>query len=133
MRYNRLWGNSGVLRVNYKCPGFLSKSLMTSEHKLQVDHIDKPEVVHDDVQSDASSIKDDVAKVILQDAKDASKDEHETSFREALKLHKKAVFWAVVMSLTIVMEVCKLLEWGVFKDFTWKIYKTLNFIAPPGT
>lgn len=73
---------------------------------LQMNHMEKPEVVHDDVQSDASSIKDDVAKVILQDAKDASKDEHETTFREALKLHKKAVFWAVVMSLTIVMEVC---------------------------
>lgn len=68
---------------------------------------DKPDVSHvDDLASDISSTKENVAKdeLLYQDAKDGAAAEHELTFRSAVRYHKKAIFWAVVLSGTIIME-----------------------------
>lgn len=40
----------------------------------------------------------------LDEAKHASDNEHSTGFFQAIKSHKKAVFWSAVISMSIVME-----------------------------
>jgi len=40
----------------------------------------------------------------LADAQDANAQEHELSFREALKLYPKGIFWSIIMSTAVVME-----------------------------
>ncbi|CEP21218.1 MAL5 [Cyberlindnera jadinii] len=41
---------------------------------------------------------------INQDAQEANEEEHELSVREAISLYKASIFWAAVMSATIIME-----------------------------
>lgn len=66
----------------------------------------KQDVAHLENVSDNSSFKQDLNKTafVLEEAKDATEAEHELSLADALKYHKKAIWWAVVLSLTIVME-----------------------------
>lgn len=42
----------------------------------------------------------------LMQAKQATDDEHAQTFRQALRENRKAVFWSVMISLSIVMEGC---------------------------
>ncbi|EGV63773.1 hypothetical protein PSN45_004156 [Yamadazyma tenuis] len=72
----------------------------------KVDRANKPEISHLEDASDASSFKHELAKTafVLEDAKAATTEEHELTLAEAFKHHKKAIFWAAVLSLTIVME-----------------------------
>lgn len=67
----------------------------------------KPDVSHvDDIASDVSSTKENLAKeeILLRDAQDGAAAEHELTFSGAVKYHKKAIFWAIILSGTIVME-----------------------------
>ena len=40
----------------------------------------------------------------IDEAKNASDNEHSMTFLTAVKTHKKAVFWSAVISMSIVME-----------------------------
>ncbi len=40
----------------------------------------------------------------IDEAKNASDNEHSMEFWEAIKTHKKAAFWSAVISMSIVME-----------------------------
>lgn len=66
----------------------------------------KPEIAHLEDASDTSSFKQELGKTafVLEDAKNATQAEHDLTFGQAVKHHKKAMFWAVVLSLTIIME-----------------------------
>lgn len=72
----------------------------------QVERVKKPEIDHLENASDASSFKQELAKTafVLEDAKIATDAEKELTLADALKFHKKAVLWAVVLSATIIME-----------------------------
>lgn len=41
---------------------------------------------------------------LMDKAKQATNAEHDMTVKEALKYHKKAIFWSMVMSATIIME-----------------------------
>lgn len=82
-----------------------------TQHQLE----DKPSVAHIDdahnadpaasIHSDLSSKHDITHKeILLQDAKDASQDEHELTLSSAFKYYKGAILWAIVLSGTIIME-----------------------------
>lgn len=45
-----------------------------------------------------------LARELLADAEDATNQEHESTFRQAIKLYPKAVGWSVVMSTALVMD-----------------------------
>lgn len=62
--------------------------------KLDVNHLE-------DYAGDLSTYKD---EEIFEWAKMATDQEHLLTFREGLKSYPKAIFWAIVLSLTIVME-----------------------------
>lgn len=66
----------------------------------------KPEVSHLEDASDNSSFKQELGKTafVLEDAKIATEAEHELTLRDGLKYYNKAIWWAVVLSLTIIME-----------------------------
>lgn len=63
------------------------------EKKTQVDHIE-------DASLNSLPTKGD----LLRDAQEANEQEHELGVREAIYLYKLAIWWAVVMSATIIME-----------------------------
>lgn len=68
-------------------------------NKQDIDHLE------DMNGSDQSSFKEDLARTayVLDEAKDATQDEHELTVSNAIKFHKKAIFWAIVLSSTIIM------------------------------
>lgn len=72
----------------------------------QVERVKKPEIDHLENASDASSFKQELAKTafVLEDAKLATEAEKDLSLNDAIKYHKKAILWAVVLSATIIME-----------------------------
>jgi SP family general alpha glucoside:H+ symporter-like MFS transporter len=41
---------------------------------------------------------------LVKDAAEADKAEHEMTARQALKIHKKAVFWSMALSAALIME-----------------------------
>lgn len=70
----------------------------SKELKLDI----KPSVEHlDYVDTNGSNLKDDE---ISRDAQAATVHEHSMSVSDAIKYYKKSIFWAVVISLTIIME-----------------------------
>lgn len=73
---------------------------------MDSEKVKKPEITHLENASDASSFKQDLAKTafILDEAKAGIDDEKDLTLAEALKFHKKAILWAVVLSATIIME-----------------------------
>jgi MFS transporter, SP family, general alpha glucoside:H+ symporter len=52
----------------------------------------------------AAHVEATLGATALDDAKNASDNEHKATFWTAVKTHKKAVFWSAVISMSIVME-----------------------------
>lgn len=65
---------------------------------LSSDHSSSPEPGTDAVFETVSVVD------VYQQANDATKAEHELTLREAFRDHKPAIFWAIVMAATIIME-----------------------------
>lgn len=59
-----------------------------------------PVTVHADNEKLAKDIHN--FKEVVQDAARADEDEHRQGFKEAFRIHKKAVFWSVLLSAALV-------------------------------
>lgn len=81
----------------------IAASMEEPKHPVSVsvnpDNTGNAEVEHHDPSSAFTD-----AKVLIQDAKEATAVEHSLGFWEAMVTYRKAVFWSVVVSTSIVME-----------------------------
>lgn len=67
-----------------------------ADKKLTVEHLENA--------SDSSSFKRNSTVDLMVGAKDAADAEHELTLSDALKYHKRSILWAIVLSMTIIME-----------------------------
>lgn len=64
----------------------------------------KEETNHIESVDDGEDITSLKPEEVFESARLATEGEHNLTFREAIKLYPWAIFWAFVLSLTIVME-----------------------------
>ena len=68
---------------------------MASRANLDTPYVEKVASAH---------VEEKLGHGAVDEAKDASDNEHKAGFRANFKSHKKAVFWSMVISMSVVME-----------------------------
>ena len=61
-------------------------------------------VVHGERKRSILDLNDPETLTLIQHAKESNAADHKLTVRQALKKYKKAVFWAMILSTTLVME-----------------------------
>lgn len=68
---------------------------MASKSEFEVRHLRK---------AAENEVEEKLGQSAIHEAKQASDDEHAQTLRQALRENRKAVFWSVMISMSIVME-----------------------------